>query len=89
MRIDALNIDALTANAYLWRGTPFHANSCARGPRGGVCCHLLVHALYKSAGLDLGDVPLGPPGHARSGVAYHAAGGAHGGFERPAGGILR
>jgi cell wall-associated NlpC family hydrolase len=68
MRLDTLNIDALTASAFLWRGTPFHANSCERGPRGGVCCHLLVAELYKAAGLELGDVPLGPPGHARSGA---------------------
>ena len=68
MRTDALNIDALTTNAYLWRGTPFAANSCERGPRGGVCCHLLVSALYKAAGIDLGEVPHGPPGHARSGA---------------------
>lgn len=68
MRTEPLNIDALTANAYLWRGTPFVANSCERGPRGGVCCHLLVADLYKSAGLDLGEVPHGPPGHARSGA---------------------
>lgn len=69
MRTQPLNIDALTANAYLWRGTPFVANSCERGPRGGVCCHLLVADLYKSAGLDLGEVPMGAPGHARSGAA--------------------
>ena len=69
MRTKSLNIDALTANAYLWRGTPFHANSCERGPRGGVCCHLLVVELYRCAGLDLGEVPHGPPGHARSGAA--------------------
>lgn len=68
MRPDTLNIDALTANAYLWRGTPFAANSCERGSRGGVCCHMLVADLYKSAGFDLGDVPHGPPGHARSGA---------------------
>lgn len=68
MRTEPLNIDALTTNAYLWRGTPFVANSCERGPRGGVCCHLLVADLYKSAGLDLGEVPHGPPGHARSGA---------------------
>jgi cell wall-associated NlpC family hydrolase len=68
MITDPLSIDALTTNAYLWRGTPFVANSCERGPRGGVCCHMLVDALYKSAGLDLGEVPHGPPGHARSGA---------------------
>lgn len=68
MRTEALNIAALTANAYLWRGTPFAANSCERGHRGGVCCHLLVSELYKSAGLDLGEVPMGAPGHARSGA---------------------
>ena len=69
MRNPALNIDALTANAYLWLETPFVANSCERGPRGGVCCHLLVAELYRAAGLDLGEVPHGAPGHARSGAA--------------------
>jgi cell wall-associated NlpC family hydrolase len=65
MRTEALNIDALTANAYLWRGTPFRANSCQRGPDGGACCHLLVHALYAEAGWVIPEWPPGPPGHSR------------------------
>lgn len=55
----------LDAEARSWLGTPFRANSATKGPHGGVCCHLLVAALYGRAGIDLGPVPKGPPGHAR------------------------
>jgi cell wall-associated NlpC family hydrolase len=51
--------------ARAWVGTPFRANSAAKGAGGGVCCHLLVVAIYAEAGLDLRPVPDGPPLHAR------------------------
>lgn len=48
-----------------WVGTPFHANSNERGPRGGVSCHFLVTEIYKECGFVIPDVPFGAPGHAR------------------------
>lgn len=61
----AEQLERLVAEAVAWVGTPFRANSGERGPKGGVCCHMLVARLYAAAGIDLGPVPNGPPGHAR------------------------
>jgi len=40
----------LLFTAELWRGTPWCANSDARGPRGGVSCHNLPRAIYLECG---------------------------------------
>lgn len=58
-------LQIIEQSAVAWLGTPFRANSCTRGPDGGVCCHFLVSALYAEAGIHLPNVPKGPPGHAR------------------------
>jgi cell wall-associated NlpC family hydrolase len=53
-------IAALVAAAEPWRGTPFRENSAVRGPRGGVCCHMLVSHLYIETGaLEPFDIPRG------------------------------
>jgi cell wall-associated NlpC family hydrolase len=53
-------IAALLAAATRWRGTPFRENSAVPGPRGGVCCHMLVAHLYIETGaLDPFDIPRG------------------------------
>lgn len=59
------NMTELESVARSWVGTPFHANSNERGPRGGVCCHLLVAEIYKACGFVIENVPMGIPGHAR------------------------
>lgn len=46
-------IEALELAASEWVGTPFVANSRAKGKRGGVCCHMLAEQLYIEAGYDL------------------------------------
>jgi hypothetical protein len=56
---------ALQAEALRWTGTPFFPNSCSPGPKGGVCCHKLVGALYRAAGFLLVDLPDAPAAHAR------------------------
>lgn len=61
---DADRLAVLGRSALAWRGTPFRANSSDCGPRGGVCCHLLITALYRESGFPMGPVPYGPPGHA-------------------------
>jgi hypothetical protein len=68
MRTNELNIDILTANAYIWRGTPFVPNACERGPLGGVCVQMLVADLYRRAGLEIGEVPSEPHRKVPSGV---------------------
>jgi cell wall-associated NlpC family hydrolase len=55
---------ALVTTARSWLGTPFHPNSGERGPKGGVCCHLLVTEIYKACGFDLREVPMGLARHA-------------------------
>ncbi|OAM89353.1 hypothetical protein OH491_13475 [Termitidicoccus mucosus] len=53
-------IAVLVAAAESWRGTPFRENSAVRGPRGGVCCHMLVSHLYIETGaLEPFDIPSG------------------------------
>jgi hypothetical protein len=57
---DSEKITALVAAAERWRGTPFRENSAVRGPRGGVCCHMLAAHLYIETGaLDAFDIPRG------------------------------
>jgi cell wall-associated NlpC family hydrolase len=56
---------ALQKEAARWEGTPFLPNSCSPGPKGGVCCHKLVGALYRAAGTLLVELPDAPAAHAR------------------------
>jgi cell wall-associated NlpC family hydrolase len=46
-------IEAMEQAAREWVGTPFVANSRAKGPRGGTCCHMLAEQLYIEAGYPL------------------------------------
>lgn len=46
-------IKALELASREWVGTPFVANSRVKGPRGGVCCHMLAEQLYIEAGYPL------------------------------------
>lgn len=58
------DLDRLEAAAAAWAGTPWCDNSQTRGR--GVCCHLLMRALYVEAGWlpDL-EVPIGSSRAAR------------------------
>ncbi|MBV5334090.1 hypothetical protein JZU57_02435, partial [bacterium] len=58
-------IDALEAEAATWVGTPFAANSSARGL--GVSCHTLAGALYAAVGWGDIAIPEIPISHARFG----------------------
>jgi cell wall-associated NlpC family hydrolase len=58
-------IDALEAEATTWVGTPFAANSSAKGL--GVSCHTLAGALYAAAGWGEVVIPEVPISHGRFG----------------------
>lgn len=58
---------ALTAAVSSWQGTPFFANSCAKG--GGVSCQFLAAALYREAGF----ADLHPPEVDMSHAQFSAA----------------
>ena len=58
-------IDALEAEAATWVGTPFAANSSAKGL--GVSCHTLAGALYAAVGWGEIAIPEIPISHARFG----------------------
>ena len=58
-------IDALEAEATTWVGTPFAANSSAKGL--GVSCHTLAGALYAAVGWGDIAIPEIPISHARFG----------------------
>jgi cell wall-associated NlpC family hydrolase len=59
-RINALEVEAAT-----WVGTPFAANSSAKGL--GVSCHTLAGALYAAVGWGDIDIPEVAISHARFG----------------------
>ena len=46
------------AIAARWIGTPFSANACVPGPRGGVSCQALAAAIYVEAGILPADVEI-------------------------------
>lgn len=48
-----------------WQGTPFLANSCSHGFRGGVSCQKLAAAIYRGVGLVNVDPPEVAMSHAR------------------------
>lgn len=54
-------LTALRAAANAWDGTPWAANSCVQGERGGVCCHRLVAAVLEDAGFPItrAEIPGG------------------------------
>lgn len=56
-------VAALESAAVSWVGTPFAANSSAKGR--GVSCHKLAGALYEEAGFGVVEVPDVPIAHAR------------------------
>ena len=60
-------IAALAASAEAWLGTPWCANSAARGPRGGVACHNLPRAIYLESGFLSESFPalVGDPNPSR------------------------
>ena len=58
-------LNRLEAEFYRWLGTPFLANSCSEGPRGGVSCQKLAAAIYRAVGLVDVDPPEVAMSHAR------------------------
>ena len=49
----------LEESALSWVGTPFAANSRAKGPRGGVSCQMLAEQIYLECGVPVPSVPRG------------------------------